>query len=57
MALDFALLPGDRQNASGVDSLPIGENMLLPDVARFFRGGFLRRGAMTAGSVRLGHAL
>ena len=54
LALDFALLPGDRQNASGVDSLPIVDNMLLPDVARFFRGGFLRRGAMTREAYALG---
>jgi ribose transport system ATP-binding protein len=53
LELDFALLPGDRQNAGGVDSLPIVDNMLLPDVARFFRGGFLRRGAM----LREAHAL
>lgn len=42
----FALLPGDRQGASGVDSLPIVDNMFLPDVGRFFRGGFLRNRAM-----------
>ncbi|HEY1747082.1 MAG TPA: sugar ABC transporter ATP-binding protein [Xanthobacteraceae bacterium] len=53
LALDFALLPGDRQNAGGVDGLPIVDNMLLPDVTRFFRGGFLRRGAM----MREAHAL
>ena len=29
----FALLPADRQGASGVDSLPIVDNMFLPDVA------------------------
>ena len=46
ISLDFALLPGDRQNASGVDSLSVVDNMLLPDVSRFFRGGLLRRSAM-----------
>lgn len=54
IALDFALLPGDRQNASGVDSLSVGENMLLPDISRFFRGGFLRRGAMLREARALG---
>ena len=54
IALDFALLPGDRQSASGVDSLSIVDNMLLPDVDRFFRGGFLRRGAMVREARALG---
>jgi ribose transport system ATP-binding protein len=53
LELDFALLPGDRQNAGGVDALPIVDNMLLPDIARFFRNGLLRRGAM----MREAHAL
>ena len=43
MDLGFALLPGDRQGASGVDSLPIVDNMFLPDVGRFFRGGRMRQ--------------
>lgn len=54
IALDFALLPGDRQNASGVDSLSVVDNMLLPDVERFFRGGLLRRGAMVREARALG---
>jgi ribose transport system ATP-binding protein len=54
IGLDFALLPGDRQNASGVDSLSVVDNMLLPDVSRFFRGGFLRRGAMVREARALG---
>ena len=54
LALDFALLPGDRQNASGVDSLSIADNMLLPDVTRFFRGGFLRPAAMMREAYALG---
>jgi len=52
--LDLALLPGDRQGASGVDSLPIVDNMFLPDVARFFRGGRLSRGAMLRDAFDLG---
>lgn len=49
----FALLPGDRQGASGVDSLPIVDNMFLPDVSRFFKAGRMQNGAM----VREAHAL
>jgi ribose transport system ATP-binding protein len=49
----FALLPGDRQGASGVDSLPIVDNMFLPDVSRFFRGGLMQNRTM----VREAHAL
>jgi ribose transport system ATP-binding protein len=54
ISLDFALLPGDRQNAGGVDSLSVVDNMLLPDVRRFFRGGFLRHGAMLREARALG---
>lgn len=54
IALGFALLPGDRQHAGGVDSLPVADNMLLPDVGRFFRGGLLRRGAMLHEARALG---
>jgi ribose transport system ATP-binding protein len=54
ISLDFALLPGDRQNASGLDSLPIVDNILLPDIGRFFRGGFLKRGAMLREARALG---
>ncbi len=54
IARGFALLPGDRQNESGVGSLPIVDNMFLPDVGRFFRGGFLRNGAMTREARDLG---
>ncbi len=54
IGLDLALLPGDRQGASGVDSLPIVDNMFLPDVARFFRGGRLNRGAMMREAFDLG---
>jgi ribose transport system ATP-binding protein len=54
IALGFALLPGDRQGASGVDSLPIMDNMFLPDVARFFRGGRINNRAMVREARELG---
>lgn len=50
----FALLPADRQGASGVDSLSIVDNMLLPDVGRFFRGGRMRNGDMVRAAMQLG---
>ena len=37
-----ALLPGDRQGASGAGTLSVRENVTLPTVHRFFNGGFLR---------------
>ncbi|MBB5752559.1 sugar ABC transporter ATP-binding protein [Prosthecomicrobium pneumaticum] len=52
--LGLALLPGDRQGASGVDSLPIVDNMFLPDVDRFFRFGLLNRRAMVREAFALG---
>lgn len=52
--MGFALLPGDRQGASGVDSLPIVDNMFLPDVSRFFKAGFMRNRAMTREAKTLG---
>ena len=54
--LGLALLPGDRQGASGVDSLPIVDNMFLPDVGRFFSGGFLNNGRMKTEARALGQA-
>lgn len=54
--MGFALLPADRQGASGVDSLPIVDNMFLPDVSRFFRGGRMRNGAMVREARELGAA-
>ncbi|MEQ1768268.1 MAG: sugar ABC transporter ATP-binding protein [Devosia sp.] len=54
IAQGFALLPADRQGASGVDSLPIADNMLLPDVGRFFRGGRMRNGEMARAALALG---
>lgn len=52
--MGFALLPGDRNGASGVGSLSIYENMLLPDLTRFFRMGRLDNGAMKREAFRLG---
>ena len=54
--LGLALLPGDRQGASGVDSLTILDNMLLPDIGRFFRGGRLDHGAMRREASSLGNS-
>ena len=54
--MGFALLPGDRQGASGVDSLSIVDNMFLPDVGRFFRGGRMRNGQMVHEARALGSA-
>ncbi|MCY6383710.1 sugar ABC transporter ATP-binding protein [Hoeflea prorocentri] len=51
---DFALLPGDRHEQSGVASLSIFENMLLPDLDSYVRRGFLRTGAMRREAARLG---
>ncbi len=56
MDLGFALLPGDRQAASGIDSLPVVDNMFLPDVGRFFRAGRMRNGAMLKEARELGAA-
>nr|WP_245198783.1 sugar ABC transporter ATP-binding protein [Jiella mangrovi] len=52
----LALLPGDRQNASGVDSLSLLDNMFLPDVDRFFRRGLLDHRAMRQEAEALGKA-
>ncbi|MCP5466196.1 MAG: sugar ABC transporter ATP-binding protein [Sinobacteraceae bacterium] len=38
----FAFLPGDRQGASGAGGLSVLDNLLLPDLSRFFRGGRLQ---------------
>ncbi len=37
-----ALLPGDRQRASGAGSLSVRENVTLPTLDRYFSGGILR---------------
>jgi ribose transport system ATP-binding protein len=42
MNAGVALLPGDRQGASGAGALTVKENVTLPTVERFFTGGFLR---------------
>lgn len=54
IALGMALLPGDRQGASGVDGLPVVDNLFLPDLTRFRRNGRLRRGAMLREASQLG---
>lgn len=54
--MGFALLPGDRQSASGVDTLSIVDNMFLPDVSRFFRNGFLDNRRMYREALELGAA-
>ena len=54
IGMGFALLPGDRQGASGVDSLKIVENMFLPDINRFFSRGRLNNGAMVKEALKLG---
>jgi ribose transport system ATP-binding protein len=42
MGAGMALLPGDRQGASGAGNLSVKENVTLPTVERFFANGFLR---------------
>jgi ribose transport system ATP-binding protein len=42
MRAGMALLPGDRQGASGAGNLSVKENVTLPTVDQFFSGGFLR---------------
>ena len=54
IAENLALLPGDRDTQSGVPSLSIADNMLLPDVSDWFRGGILRNRAMRKEAQRLG---
>jgi ribose transport system ATP-binding protein len=55
-ALDMgmALLPGDRNGASGIGSLPVFDNMFLPDMERFFQGGFMRFGRLRREAKTLG---
>jgi ribose transport system ATP-binding protein len=47
MRAGISLLPGDRQGASGVGSLPMVDNLFLGDLRSFFRAGKLRWVAMT----------
>ncbi|MCW3063244.1 MAG: Monosaccharide-transporting ATPase [Solirubrobacterales bacterium] len=44
IAAGLALLPGDRQRRSGVQDLRVRENVSLPALRQFFRGGRLRHG-------------
>lgn len=57
-ALDrnFALLPGDRFEKSGVASISIFENMLLPGIQDFSVKGFLSNRSMKREAFRLGQA-
>jgi ribose transport system ATP-binding protein len=50
----MALLPGDRNGASGIGSLPIFDNLFLPDMERFFVGGFMRYGRLRREAKVLG---
>ncbi len=50
----FALLPGDRNEQSGVGSLTIFENMLLPGMKDYVASGTLRAGRMRADAEALG---
>lgn len=50
----LALLPGDRDAKSGVATLSIADNMLLPDIGDWFRGLRLRNGEMRREAARLG---
>lgn len=54
IAAEFALLPGDRDTQSGVGSIPIFENMLLPGLDEFFQTFLLRNSAMKREAGRLG---
>lgn len=56
IAMDFALLPGDRQGASGVESLSVVDNMFLPDFGRFFTRGRLDNAGMAREARQLGAA-
>ncbi len=53
----LAFLPGDRQGASGAVGLPVLDNFLVPDLARFARGGRLqwRRMREHAGELAVRH--
>ena len=54
LARGMALLPGDRQGASGIDALPVVDNVFLPDLTRFLHGLRLQRGAMLREAAALG---
>lgn len=44
--LGFALIPADRKNEGSVGTLPVGDNITLPVLDRFFSRGRLRRREM-----------
>jgi ribose transport system ATP-binding protein len=50
----MALLPADRPGASGVESLPVADNLFLPSLDRFFRRGVLDRAGMARRALELG---
>jgi ribose transport system ATP-binding protein len=54
IAAGLALLPGDRETQSGVGSIPIFENMLLPGLDEYFRKFLLRNSEMKREAGRLG---
>ncbi len=49
----IALLPGDRQGASGIGGLSMADNLFIADLRRFFRGGRLRRTRMAASAMQI----
>jgi ABC-type sugar transport system ATPase subunit len=51
-ALGVGLVPGDRMREGLIGARPISENITMPQVRRFQRGGFLRRGQERAFSQR-----
>ncbi|WP_336801872.1 sugar ABC transporter ATP-binding protein [Kaistia sp. MMO-174] len=51
--LGIALLPADRQKASGAQALSLRENASLPVLGRYFRRGLMRRGAERAATAEL----
>jgi ribose transport system ATP-binding protein len=53
LAHRIALLPGDRQGASGIGTLNVVDNLFLPDVGGFFRTGWLRRQEMHQTAARI----
>lgn len=56
ISLRFALLPGDRNEQSGVGTLSIFENMFLPGLEDYYDNGVLRTGRMRSDAKRLGEA-
>jgi ribose transport system ATP-binding protein len=50
----IALLPGDRLGQGGVGSLPISDNVTLPNLSSFLRGWGLDRAEMKSAAAALG---